>query len=99
MMFKRLTIVTMAVMLIASSSAMAETAVDTIMNVGTTQAFTDEEVSVDDLKTIMQAGLSVASAINQQPWFFVAITDQELMKEIADSGMSFAPPAGVFRKG
>ena len=56
-MFKRLTIITMAVMLIAASSAMAETAVDTIMNVGTTQAFTDEEVSVDDLKTIMQAGL------------------------------------------
>ena len=97
-MFKRLTIITMAVMLITASSAMAETAVDTIMNVGTTQAFTNEEVSVDDLKTIMQAGLSAASAINQQPWFFVAITDQKLLKEIAGSGMSFAPPAGASGK-
>lgn len=98
MMFRRLAIVAMAVMLIAASSAMAETAVDTIMNVGTTQAFTDEAVSVDDLKTIVQAGLSAASAINQQPWFFVAVTNQELMKEIAGSGMSFAAPAGASGK-
>ena len=97
-MFKRLTIITMAVMLITASSAMAETAVDTIMNVGTTQAFTDEAVSVDDLKTIMRAGLSAASAINQQPWYFVAITNQELMNEIAGSGMSFAPPVGASGK-
>ena len=95
MILRRLAIVVMAVMLIAASSATAETAIDTIMNVRTTQAFTDETVSVDDLKTIMQAGLSAASAINQQPWFFVAITNQELMKEIAGFGMSFAPPAGA----
>ena len=94
-MIRRLAIVTMAVMLMAVSSAMTETAVDTIMNVGTTQAFTDEAVSVDDLKTIMRAGLSAASTINQQPWYFVAITNQELMNEIAGSGMSFAPPAGA----
>ena len=98
MMFKRLTIITMAVMLITASSAMAETAVDTIMNVRTTQAFTDEAVSVDDLNTIMRAGLSAASAINQQPWYFVAITNQELMNEIAGSGMSFAPSAGASGK-
>ena len=97
MMFKRLAIVVMAVMLIAASAA-AETAVDTIMNVKTTQAFTDEAVSAEDLKTIMQAGLSAASAINQQPWFFVAVTNQELMKEIAGTGMSFAPPAGASGK-
>ena len=98
MILKRVALVVMAVMLIAASSSVAETAVDTILNVGTTQAFTDEAVPVDDLNTIMQAGLSAASAINQQPWFFVAVTNQELMKEIAGSGMSFAPPAGAAGK-
>jgi nitroreductase len=77
---------------------MAETPVDTIMNMGTAQAFTDEPVTIDDLNTIMQAGLAAASAINQQPWFFVAITNQELMDEIAGSGMGFAPPPGAVRK-
>lgn len=86
----------MALVLSFGTAAFAENgaAVDTIMNVGTTQAFTDEAVSTDDLKTILQAGLAAASAINQQPWYFVAVTNQELMKEIAGSGMGFAPPAG-----
>ena len=94
MMLRKLAVV-LALMLLVTSSAMAETVVDTIMNVGTTQAFTDEAVSIDDLNTIMQAGLSAASAINQQPWFFVAVTNQELMTEIAGSGMGFTPPAGA----
>ena len=65
--------------------------IDTILNVGTTQAFVDEAVPTDDLKTILQAGLSAASAINQQPWYFVAVTNQALMNEIAGSGASAAP--------
>ena len=85
----------LVLMLLATSSALADTAVDTIMNAGTTQAFSDEAVSADDLKTILQAGLAAASAINQQPWFFVAITNREVMDEIAGSGMGFTPPAGA----
>ena len=99
MTFKKLMILAMAVMLLVTSSAAAETVVDTIMNVGTTQAFTDEAVSIEDLKTIMQAGLSAASAINQQPWYFAAVTNPEVMAEIAGSGMGggtgFTPPAGA----
>ena len=68
--------------------------IDTILNVGTTQAFVDETVPIEDLKTILQAGLAAASAINQQPWYFVAVTNQELMNEIAGSGMGAAPAAG-----
>lgn len=99
MTIKKLAIIAMAAMLLVTSSAAAETMVDTIMNVGTTQAFTDEAVSIEDLKTIMQAGLSAASAINQQPWYFAAVTSQEVMAEIAGSGMGgatgFTPPAGM----
>lgn len=98
MFFRRLAIIAMTAVFLAVSTAGAETVVDTIMRVGTTQAFTDEAVSMDDLNTIMQAGLSAASAINQQPWFFVAITNQELMREISGSGMGFAPPAGMAEK-
>ena len=86
-------------MILTVSAAYADSAVDVIMNTGTTQAFTDEAVSAEDLETILRAGLSAASAINQQPWFFVAVTDQELMKEIAGSGMGgFTPPAGKVEK-
>ncbi len=80
-----------------STSAFAEnaetgsTAVDTIMTAGTTQAFTDDPVPEEDIKTILQAGLASESAINQQPWFFVAVTDQDVMAELSASG---GRPAG-----
>ena len=84
----------LALMLLTVSAAFADTAVDVIMNTGTTQAFTDEAVSAEDLETILRAGLSTESAINQQPWFFAAVANQDVMKEIAGSGMGFAPSAG-----
>ena len=86
-----------------AASAGAENAVDTILATGTTQAFAADVVPDEDIQTILQAGVSTASAINQQPWYFAAITNQDLMKEIAGSGMSFggrpegagAPPEGM----
>lgn len=93
---KLMSVIIAAAMLIASSSfALADTTIDTIMNAGTTQAFTDEAVSAEDLETIARAGLAAASAINQQPWHFVIVTNQDVMKEIAESGKSFTPPANA----
>ncbi len=83
------------ILLIASSAAVAESPVDVIMNVGTTQSFSDEAVPAEDLTTILQAGLAAESAINQQPWFFVAVTNPEIMQELAGSGAGFTPPAGM----
>ncbi len=74
----------------------AASAVDTIMTVGTTQAFSDEAVAAEDVQTILQAGLAAESAINQQPWFFVAVTDKEVIAELSASGgmPGGAPSAG-----
>ena len=96
---KRFMGIFLALMLMVASAAYADSAVDVIMNTGTTQAFSDEAVSAGDLETILQAGLSTESAINQQPWFFVAVTNQDVMKEIAGSGMGFASPAGAKPEG
>ena len=81
-------------------SAGAESLTDLILRTGTTQSFTMDAVPDEDIQTILQAGISTASAINQQPWYFVAITNQELMKEIGGSGMGFSgrpdgAPAGA----
>ena len=64
---KKLMGIVLTMMLLAGSAACADSAVDVIMNTGTTQAFTDEAVSAADLETILRAGLSAESAINQQP--------------------------------
>ena len=93
----RYVVLVLAVSLLVSAvpAAYAEKTVDTIMTVGTTQAFTDEKVPEEDIRTILQAGLAAESAINQQPWFFVALTDQNVMKEISGSGMPFSAPGGT----
>jgi len=91
---KRFTALFLSLMLLVSASAMADSAVDTIMNTGTTQAFTNEAVSEEDLVTILRAGLAAESAINQQPWFFVAITNPEVLQELGGSGSGFAAPGG-----
>lgn len=62
-----------------------------IQNMGTTQAFTDEAIPDADIEAIVQAGLSAASAINQQPWYFAVITNADVMAEIAGGS---AMPAG-----
>ena len=90
---KRFFGILLAAMLLTASCAFADSAVDVILATGTTQAFTDEAVAPEDLETILRAGLSTESAINQQPWFFVAITDPEVMKELGGSGS--AMPAGA----
>ena len=92
---KRIIGMILVLVLLAASSAFADSAVDIIMSTGTTQAFTDEAVSDEDLETILRAGLAAESAINQQPWFFVAVTNREIMAEISGSGSGFTPPAGV----
>ena len=92
---KRILGTVLAIVLLTGSCAFADSAVDVILNTGTTQAFTDEAVQAADLETILKAGLSTESAINQQPWFFVAVTNQDVMKEIGGSGMGgFSMPAG-----
>ena len=71
----------------------SDSALDVILNAGTTQAFTDEAIPEEDLEKILQAGLAAPSAINQQPWFFAAITNPEIVKEITGGGTSADAPA------
>lgn len=70
----------------AVTAATGSAAVEVILNAGTTQAFTDEAVPAEEVETILRAGLAAESTINQQPWFFAAVTDKELLSELNASG-------------
>lgn len=84
---KKILAVLTAVMMLCGMclTASAEDVSDIISNAGTTQAFVSDAVSEEDLNTILEAGLSAASAINQQPWYFAVVTNQDVMNEIAAS--------------
>ena len=63
-------------------------AVGLVMDIATTQYFTDDAVSEDDIEKILLAGSNAPSAMNGQPWHFSVITDETVLQQIAD-GMSF----------
>ena len=81
----------------ATAQADQKSTVDTILSAGTTQAFKDEPVPEADVSTILRAGLSATSAMNAQPWFFAAVSDKALLREIdsPEEGGSAGPNAGM----
>ena len=46
--------------------------------------YTGEVVSHDQLETIIEAGMAAPSAMNHQPWEFVAIDDRALLDKLGD---------------
>ena len=83
------------VLVLLCGIASAEEMTDLLVNSRTTQSFTDEAVPDEDLQTILEAGLAATSAINQQPWYFVAVTNQKIIDEIKGSSGGFGgAPAG-----
>lgn len=64
-------------------------AVELVKDIPTTQYFTDEAVSEDDIETILLSGVNAPSAMNQQPWHFSVITSSSVLQQIAE-GMSNA---------
>lgn len=46
--------------------------------------YTDEPVSDEDLKTILEAGMNAPSANNRQPWHFVVVDDRVKLNGIME---------------
>ncbi len=56
---------------------------DAIRNRRSRFHFKDEEVDMEDVKTILEAGRWAPSFGNSQPWEFVVISDEELMEKLS----------------
>lgn len=46
--------------------------------------YTDEPVSDEDLKEIIDAALAAPSGINLQPWYFVVVKSEEKLRELSE---------------
>ena len=49
------------------------------------RTFTGEEVKKEDLSTMLRAGMAAPSAVNIQPWAFVAVTDRDTLDKLCES--------------
>jgi nitroreductase len=46
--------------------------------------FTGDAIAYEDLMSILRAGMSAPSAVNVQPWAFIAVTKRETLDELCD---------------
>ena len=87
-MKKIMTISLLLAMYVLSVSAQCENcsneAIKNIMTRTSIRQYTDEPVSKADIETLLRAGMAAPTAVNKQPWHFVAITSKDKLKEMAE---------------
>jgi nitroreductase len=49
------------------------------------RAYTDEPVSEKDLKSLLEAGMAAPSGSNRKPWHFVAVTERQVLRALAEA--------------
>jgi len=63
---------------------MSKTVLDAIKSRRSIREFTDDPVSVESLRLIVEAGIWAPSGLNNQPWRFVIISDYGVRKKISE---------------
>jgi nitroreductase len=86
---KRFIVSLMAMMGVVTLSAQkvenkdAQAAINNIMTRTSIRQYTNEPVSKADIETMLRAGMAAPTAVNKQPWHFVAVTNKEKLAELA----------------
>ncbi|MDE5833264.1 MAG: nitroreductase family protein [Desulfovibrio sp.] len=63
----------------------AETVINNILTRRSVRSFNIEPVSEQDIQILLQCAMAAPSAVNEQPWDFVVITDSDTLEKIAAS--------------
>lgn len=72
-----------------TSENSGQTIIDCIMTRTSTRAYTDQPIGADTVEILLRAGMAAPTAVNAQPWHFVAVTDKAKLEELATG--SFQP--------
>lgn len=56
---------------------------DAIFGRRSVRKYTDQPVSEEDIKDVINAGLVAPSGINLQPWYFVVVKSEEKLRELS----------------
>ena len=77
----------MAMACVLSVSAQCENCSnDVIKNIMTRTSirkYTNQPIKKADIETLLRAGMAAPTAVNKQPWHFVAVTDKAKLKELS----------------
>ena len=61
--------------------------IDTIFSRRSIRSYTDEQVSEEDVKTLLEAAMAAPSASNRKPWHFIVVTERETLNRLAEAHM------------
>jgi nitroreductase len=64
---------------------MSSDLLNTIYTRRSVRKFTGEGVKKEDLLSILRSGMAAPSAVNVQPWAFVAVTDRDTLDKLCDA--------------
>lgn len=84
---KKMILSLMAMACVLSVSAQCEKCSnDVIKNIMTRTSirkYTDQSIKKADIETLLRAGMAAPTAVNKQPWHFIAVTDKAKLKELS----------------
>lgn len=73
--------------------------VENIMTRTSIRQYTDQAISADTIETLLRAGMAAPTAVNKQPWHFVAVTDKDKLAQLAtanpNAGMTAKAPLAI----
>lgn len=72
-----------------------QVAINNIMTRTSIREYTNEPVSKTDIETMLRAGMAAPTAVNRQPWHFVAVTDKAKLAELAGRRGGMVKQAGA----
>ena len=55
--------------------------IENIMTRTSIRQFTDQTIGADTIETLLRAGMAAPTAVNKQPWHFVAVTNKDKLKD------------------
>ncbi len=68
-----------------SESMKQQNVLDAIQTRVSVRQFTGEKISAEQIETLLRCAMSAPSAINKQPWAFVVVTDEALLKKMGEA--------------
>lgn len=69
----------------AESQDQTEAIIQNIMTRTSIRAYTDQAIGKDTIEAILKAGMAAPTAVNAQPWHFVAVTNRAILDSLATS--------------
>jgi len=59
--------------------------IDVIFARRSIRKYTDQAISEEDIKKLLEAGMAAPSSSNRKPWHFVVVQDRETLKKLAEA--------------